>query len=202
MRDPTAGPPAAAAPSALRPGLPPWHPTNEAEKDWLRRWTNEQFADLDAAWEAYARTTKELVAWCPSIEADTRDELIEEAKAQARLGDLEPLRRLYPEILEFLCVPKLKPGQHRPVNNNDEYYRLRAAIDDVHIVRNIWAKNYNGRWKRPDNDPVTAESIAAGRHGLAAAKVKDAMYKRNVRGSMFESVLLTRRLLNSMKPTA
>jgi hypothetical protein len=228
MRDPTVG---------IRHGLPPWYPTNKAEQDWLRQWTNEQFADLDAAEAASARVLEDLLAFSrksrfgdldlsvhqlltvlvspTQIEEMKAQAQLEKAKAQARLGNLEPLRRLYSEIAEFLHKPKLKPG--RPVDNDDKRYRLRvsAAIDDVHFIRNIWANNY-GRWKRPDNDPVTAESIAAGRHGLTATKVKDAMYKRGVRGTVSKANSLTNPLrgidleastslmnglLKSMKPT-
>jgi hypothetical protein len=91
------------------------------------------------------------------------------AKQQADRGNIRPLCRLYPELKKYLGPPKLKRGQRRPENPFTKWgnsVAVRNAIDDVWRIRLLWKWEF-GKRNRPRGDRVTAEGIAAARHGVA-----------------------------------
>jgi hypothetical protein len=103
---------------------------------------------------------------------------------------------MVPELAGFLNPPS-KPGQGKRQRQPDYSYKqenLQQAIDDVHRIRQIWARpapyGY-GRWKRSYDDDVSAEAIAAARHGLSVEAVREAM-RRGVPGLRYFAKNTTR----------
>jgi hypothetical protein len=115
-------------------------------------------------------------------------ERLERAKQHARRGNLGPLRKLFPEIAEFIHEPKRVRGQRRPYTKRrggvDGLRRALAslaeqrAVDSVRQLRAIIWPRYYGRWKRRPEDGPSAEEIAAVRCGLTMDQVQRAMKVR------------------------
>jgi hypothetical protein len=91
-----------------------------------------------------------------------------QAKTSARAGDLGPIRALLPGLAEFLHEPKRVRGQRRPhrqlVGGNvfsdyaAEFEKSQRTVD-IERVREIWRREYNGRWKRHRGERPNAEEI-------------------------------------------
>jgi hypothetical protein len=167
-------------PAISPPAPPPWRPTCKLEVQQLIDWTNARLDDADAALELQQQELEAEQDWGPD---PTPEEMrqqhqrldFDNAKAAARHEDMKPLRKLYPEIAEFINPPTREPSKHRrKVDWRFINYRTRRAIDDVYRIRHIWKRHYK-KWKRPDNDPVSAAAIAADRHRLTKAAVLYAM---------------------------
>jgi hypothetical protein len=105
---------------------------------------------------------------------------LESAKQDARRGNLRPLRKLFPEIAEFIHEPKRVRGQRRPYVRDPFGRHARGeaeqrAVDSVHQLRAIIWPRYYGRKKRRD---ALAEEVAATRCGLTVEQVRRAMKTR------------------------
>jgi hypothetical protein len=93
---------------------------------------------------------------------------LEMALEAAKSGDITLLRRIYPELVEYLQPPPHKRG--RPAKPN----AVREAVSDVRLIRDIW-KDKKHFGSRPKN--ITAEKIAAERHHVKEEKVRNRLKK-------------------------
>jgi hypothetical protein len=167
------------------PVLPPWQAARPADQELMHRWVNAQLDELDAAFDHDMDELAETQDWGPGTTQEEARRLwnLGLAKEAARQGDFTLLRRMFPELARFLNPPsKLGQGKRpRQPDYSFKQHHMRQAIDDVHRIRQIWAQHY-GRWKRHyDDRDVSAEAIAAARHDLDVATVREAM-RRGVRG--------------------
>jgi hypothetical protein len=144
--------------------LPPWIATCERERDQMVRWVIAQLDTQDAEDGMRQHELDATRDYCAPLPVEELQRLrFEEV---IRRGDVETLRRLYPEIAKFIHRPKRPQGRRRsyPRNNWGHYWASMIA-DDVRRVREIWKANYDGKWKRRGLRP-TAEEIVAERRGL------------------------------------
>ena len=77
------------------------------------------------------------------------------ALEQADKGDVEPLRRKYPDLAKFIHPPKRKRGQ-RDFQPNDG---LQVGIQIVRRIRKLWRENYGTDRRKVGQ--VTAIELAA-----------------------------------------
>jgi hypothetical protein len=117
----------------------------------------------------------------------------------ARHGMIEPLRKLYPDIAEFIHLPKRKRGQRFPNLFAHLSPVLRAALD-ARRIRALWKKFYPGRRRRRDDK--SAEDFAA---ELWTNRLKTS---RQNFGRVFEDqdrrpveIITTRKVINRLKKT-
>jgi hypothetical protein len=165
--------------------LPPWTASSQRDRERFLEWSISQLEALDAEFDAkdseYPYDYSAYYDWMTSP-AELHKERLARAKASALFdGNLKPLRKLYPEIAEFLHEPPRKRGQHRPRRNNAVWRQLYMdlVIDDVRRLREIiWPKHF-GKWKRRRNDAPSAEAIAAARRGLTEDEVIEAIKLRS-----------------------
>jgi hypothetical protein len=156
--------------------LPPWA-GSERDRRRLIEWSIAQLDALDA--EHDAKLDDPPSSWTYPPETIWW-EAIERAKLAARRGNIEPLRRLFPSIAEFIHEPKRARGQRRSYSRLREHEAFRRVVAgmaaaDVRRLRDvIWPRNY-GRWKRRSGDGPTAEEIAAIRHDVTVDEVRQAM---------------------------
>jgi hypothetical protein len=153
---------------------PPWNASNEQ----MRAWVLAQLEAMDAAVMTEEAISKPLdqryhppkylrMLAEPKL-ADLGSE--ERAIAEAKCGNMEPLRKLYPQLAEFLARPKLKRGEHfEPFNPQwDAKARIRAARADANRIKALWKAAYNGRCNRDSElGQITAVEIAADRWGIS-----------------------------------
>ena len=127
------------------PDLPPWSGDDEAMYQWC-------VAMIKAQWE------EERANFSGPIVGPVKyREMI--AIAHARVGDLWLLRRIYPQLAEFLHPPKLPRGKHD--RRAPQFVAHKAqALDTVKRVKALWRKHYRRR-KRGRYDGITAIEIAA-----------------------------------------
>jgi hypothetical protein len=114
-------------------------------------WVNAKLDELDAQQRSFIAVAEENKRqnW---DDADDLDTYIDAVK-RARSGDIEPLRRMYPHLAEFLQRPTRRRGEH--LKDRVIGPAKRAAID-VKIIRMLW--------KGLSPKGVTSEQIAADRH--------------------------------------
>lgn len=90
-------------------------------------------------------------------------------------GNIEPLRKLYPELARFLFPPTLKRGHHfKPFGDQrddqwDSEIRLKCARMEVYRIRAIWKAAYDKR-NRPKDE--LAIQIAAKRWGVPVNTIR------------------------------
>ncbi|MFZ1148380.1 MAG: hypothetical protein WAR76_01450 [Xanthobacteraceae bacterium] len=160
------------------------------DPEGLQAWT---LAQLDAMDKAVAREEdlKNLpMIGVPNRPWVTKPKLAdlqpkERAIAEADYyGNIEPLRKLYPELARFLFPPKLKPGQHfKPFGDGDQWdlrARLRGARADMSRIRAIWKAAYDGKCNRSGSQ-MTAADIAAKRWGVPANTVRSGLLNEAAR---------------------
>jgi hypothetical protein len=149
--------------------LPPWESRDKRDVDAMIKWSIAELILLDR---------DDDVNWVESPDAMPdrfRRALLEKAKTAARNGDPALLRKLYPDIAEFIYAYKRPRGQrksYRPKGWNawkdfSLEQALDMAIDDMRLLRTVWRKHYN-RWKR--RTAPSAEDIVVERYGLADRK--------------------------------
>jgi len=88
-----------------------------------------------------------------------------DAIKKAQAGDVENLRKRYPDIAEFIHPPKLGRGKKYPKPG-----RWDEVRKTVSIIRLIWLFEYDKQRRHPDDGP-SAEEIAAAYHGLDVSEV-------------------------------
>ena len=111
--------------------------------------------------------------------AKTREWQKELAREQAEQGNLEPLRKQYPELVQFLNRPRRKRGQRfkkKPPTDHLRalHCRLEEARSELPRIRAFWKKHY-GKTNRPKGQ-LTAEEIVAERWDLDEEEV----YRRRI----------------------
>ena len=169
---------------------PPRIAGNQAEREWMRNWV---IAKLDAMDEAalaasgFDETMKPLLSHFddPNVRACFKalvDKQLRELRtsefaiAQAWRGNMEPLRRLYPDLKPFLQRPNLDRGEHFE-KASDLQLRIEQAREDVRRIREIWKAAYNGKCNRPEGQ-ITAVEIAAKRWGISANALRKGIPKK------------------------
>jgi hypothetical protein len=152
--------------------LPPWEAVDARGRRAMMEWV---IAQLDAQDGEDEMRQDELDAernyHAPLPLAEQQRLRFEEAIRRARGGNVGSLRRLYPEITEFIHPPKRPRGRRRkyPRDNWGRYAASMIAAD-VKRVRELWKANYKGKWKRRGLRP-TAEEIVAERRGWTEDEV-------------------------------
>jgi hypothetical protein len=143
---------------------PVWKFRNKRDAKAMVDWVNEQ---LDR------ESSNPFLEHVKLVEAMYGGSL-EEAIERADKGDVEPLRRLFPELARFIHRPRLKRGQRFP--KNPETDPVGKAVDDYQSIRALWRRTYGIKNRRTD-DPVTALKIAADRNGVDVDKVINRLKK-------------------------
>lgn len=140
------------------------------ERDWKQMydWVCERLDDPKEVFNFRRFGLEPAELTRPTIE-DFEDEE-EWRKAEARLGDVEPLRRAHPDLAEFLFSPKRKRGQKLPPRRHRPDNVWLAAVD-AKFIPIIW-KAYYGRSKRTREDGPSAVDIAAQKWGVAKKSVE------------------------------
>jgi hypothetical protein len=152
--------------------LPPWKAVDARGRRLMTDWVLDQLEAQDAE---DAIHQEELDAtrdyYAPLPRAEQQRLRLKEAIRQGWKNNVGPLRRLYPEIAEFIYPPKRDQGQRR-TSQKDMWGRYTAHMiaDDVKRVRALWKANYDGKWKRRGLRP-TAEEIVAERRGWTEDEV-------------------------------
>jgi hypothetical protein len=153
----------------MKPQWPPWKANNKKDRQAMIYAVVAELLIEDEHAES------QVAQWDGTMAPEvTFGGALYAAKASARRGDLERLRRLLsdidPEIAEFINAPPRVRGQHRPRPPSWEQMEAnREASDqanDVERVRKIWRRNYDGRWKRHASDGPSAEEIVAAYHAI------------------------------------
>jgi hypothetical protein len=78
----------------------------------------------------------------------------------ARLGNVEGLRALYPNIAEFIHLPRAGRRGKYPRRRNTTVPAIDAAVEDAAFVKLFWREVY-GRKNRSRGDNMSAEAIVA-----------------------------------------
>jgi hypothetical protein len=157
---------------------PKWNCTDE--RQWLA-WVNEQLDILEYAAEAedespLSSANLKLFAALPSAVFHEIG-AVSRAKARWRLyGEVEPLRKRFPEIAEVIRPPPDWRQQRRLQARADKRMLLRLTIEDVHRIRKLWRDHY-GRWKRGRLGP-TAVRLAALRNRVDVTELEEAIRRR------------------------
>ena len=90
-------------------------------------------------------------------------------------GDIEPLRKdllhlTGHDLARFLKRPKRKRGEK--FKKDDSSDRVKKAVTDVWLIKELWRREFPGHHKRPKGDLVTAERIAADRNKVSLAAIE------------------------------
>ena len=109
--------------------LPPWKAHNPRERKMMHDWVNAKLDEMEKA-ERKKQANSFRVIPSEHVEkyrAWRRDAGFE--RQAARAGFIEPLRRCYPHLAEFLFPPKLKRGEkYQDFDHTDE---IDLAVRDV-----------------------------------------------------------------------
>lgn len=154
--------------------LPPFHASNEADRDAMREHVLSRLFEDDIDNRNWERI-KTLPLQASDIFASE--------KRAARKGNVQPLAELLstvmddPEIAAFIAMPPRGRGKRK----NDRLHRLKKAvekevIDTVRRVRQIWREDF-GKVKRDRNFDESAEKIAAYVYRLSEDEVLQIMRK-------------------------
>jgi hypothetical protein len=85
--------------------------------------------------------------------------------------DIEPLRKRFPQLKEFLHLPKMKRGQHRPTFRASD--PVEFAVEDVRRIRRIWKAR---KFKRVQRGRITPEEIAAKRNRVSLKTLQSRLH--------------------------
>jgi hypothetical protein len=135
----------------IRKALPKWEICDTNDKNQMIWWVNEQLDLLDLC----ARDSALPNPNC----TDNKSEKLPVEVQQAWRGDLEPLRRKYPDFARFINFPVIKRHRGRPKTTRENSAALESAARDVKRIRQLWQERY-GKKNRDDN---LAIDIAADR---------------------------------------
>jgi hypothetical protein len=142
-------------PKKGRTKLPDWDCSTDVNVRAMTDWVNARLDELETQqrrWIAAGERT-ERDNWDPN----DLDAYID-AVRRARNGDMEPLRQMYPHLVEFLK----RPNTGKRGNPKDRVIGpVRQAAIDVKIIRTLLWKQFP---KRPRG--IKAEQIAADRHKI------------------------------------
>jgi hypothetical protein len=144
------------------------------DKARMHAWVNERLDIRDIAGE----TTEEesplyrikLLAALPRAVVD-KIGAVRAAKSRWHHGDVGPLRKLYPEVAEAFAPPARWRQRRLRRDQTDKRLLQVLARKDVILIRKLFVEEY-GQWRGAS---PSAEEIAADRHGLTMAEVREAM---------------------------
>jgi hypothetical protein len=166
--------------------LPPWTASSQRDQERFLEWSIGQLEALDAEAELEAQEFEANADFYAALSpAELRAAALRDAMRKARYNNLEPLRKLYPEIAQYINEPKRVRGQRRSYTSQKYFanpfievaraYTESWAIQDVRRLREtVWPKFY-GRSKRRRDDAPSAEAIVAARYGLTEDEVRKAI---------------------------
>ena len=158
---------------------PRWHARNERERQAMIDQVIAELAWRDAQLSDYFSQAPQS-AYRMSRENFARSQY-NAAITSARNGNLEPLRKMFPEHAEFIQELPLGRGQHKPkrltgtdwikqyVADTDAFLAVRVVKE----IREIWREKY-GKWKRHDGQ-VSAEEIAGAYLDMTEDEVRAAI---------------------------
>jgi hypothetical protein len=168
----------------MQPAKPTrWECSNEVDAQAMIAWVNFELDRLKAIRERFTSGFAETDRW--RGDAETPDwavtmMVIEKAIRHAdKTGDVEPLRQDLEhltghDLARFLRPPPKTRGQKFTRTSAN---RAKQAAADVRAIRALWRREWPSRKRRPKGDPVTAESIAAARHGVDVAVIESKLKK-------------------------
>jgi hypothetical protein len=135
--------------------LPP-HASRQRQQQWwwqMYDWLADQLDRQNIAGVRAANAKR----WRPKVRKLTPEEkIIADAR---RRRDAEPVRQLYPQIVDFIFPPKGKQGRRK--DKNTDFAPRKIAYDFAFRIRELWQEEY-GRHKRPRDDrDISAEAFAA-----------------------------------------
>jgi len=116
---------------------PPWSARDQRQKNWMRDWVCDQLDDAICSQNAEAnRNAPDAI----EFEWIVKQDALEEAKT----GDVIALRRLYPEIADYIHPdPKTrKPGRRKARGPNSSAVFLAKGL--VPLIRDIGEKTTRG----------------------------------------------------------
>jgi hypothetical protein len=122
---------------------PPPNASSQQKVDWhkqMHAWLSEQ---LDA---------QNIAA----VNAPSSMDFKQFAIWRGTLGNMRPLKELYPELVEFSQPPKRKKGAHKPTDR--PFVLAKAAAEMASRIRTLWFRQY--RQNRRQIDEWSAEDWA------------------------------------------
>jgi hypothetical protein len=160
-----------------------WECSNTADAQAMTAWINFELDRLKALREWFTGDSAGDDKW--QGDADTPDwvvtmMVIEEAIRHAdKTGDLEPLLQDLEhltghDLARFLRPPPKTRGQKFTRTGADH---AKQAAADVRAIRALLRWHYPDHKRRPKGDLITAERIAAARHGVSIAAIENKMKK-------------------------
>jgi hypothetical protein len=151
--------------------LPPWTGDDRAMELWLDQCLH------------YAQTASHVIRVLKVAHAKPAATAIDInnrafAIKEARCGNIEPLRRLEPELAEFLHLPKQGVGKRFPKRKTKQDRVTEAALDAKRI-KVLWSICYPGHHRHQhDSNDKSAEDFAAARWNVDIDKVHNRLKKR------------------------
>jgi hypothetical protein len=166
----------------MQPAKPThWECSNEVDARAMTAWVNFELDRLKAMRERFTGGPVGVDKW--RGDAETPDwavtmMVIEKAIRHAdKTGDVEPLRQdllhLTGHDLKRLLRPPPKTRGQKFTRTKED--RAKQAAADVRAIRALWRREFPGHRRRPKGDLVTAERIAAARHGVDVAAIESKM---------------------------
>jgi hypothetical protein len=151
------------APTPQLPRPERWVSRDKRDADAMVAWVNEWLLVRKA--EHMNEMIAEEVGDQWKIDPDTgQAEIVywtdEDKRIEAEQGNMEPLREANPKIAAYINPRKRRVGETKQVPPRHRL-RLQWAVEDVFYIRELWKREYQGRWKRGESNKPTAEQIAA-----------------------------------------
>jgi hypothetical protein len=155
-------------PAAPSRKLPPWECLTKRDAGELINWT---VAKVKEERDKEQAITERFIHYGQELSDPDDPATLKRALAAADNGDMTLLEIDYPEIAKRL--PSHKRGRPPKTRSGDAVW---DAVWDVKLIRRIWKKYFN-KIKRPQNDRVNAEQIAAARWGVDVEAVCNRLKK-------------------------
>jgi hypothetical protein len=165
---------------------PPWKSENMRDVKAMKNWVKERLAvrQVERLNKLYAEfhdgVDVDPETWLSTVARPKLEDLIDDAyeATEGDPGAIEPLRkelrgRGYAKLAELI-----KPNRGRGDRRHQPDFSMKAAVEDVHFIRQLWRREF-GHWRRrhPDSNtqgnPPFAEEIAAEFHDVDYDKLVD-----------------------------
>jgi hypothetical protein len=131
----------------------PWQPPARGRRQWRKDMTTWIGNELD--WRNEALVNDANAYWHGRTDDDEQFAL-----GAARVGNIEPLRQLHPNIAEFIHLPKKGRRGKYPRRRDGVMPQIDMAVEDVKFVKMLWRELY-GRRRGGD---LSAEEVVADYH--------------------------------------
>ena len=182
--------------------LPPWIASNQRDNKLMALWLNERLDEVQKGLLDNLSVDFDNLFDHGNLSVDDDPQFAffwEEIQArrkaggkeiyEAQQGNIEPLRKLYPHIAEFIHLPK-RPGKgthfqksqynvERPIFADLKKRALTFAAWDVATIRDLWERWYPKK-KRSNPSALSAEDFAAMRHRVDVNKLCEWMRSRQL----------------------